>query len=74
MRGLFPWFFAHHQEHEVGEGAFRRCLLADVLDLGGWGGREESLLPEGDIGIVLLGLDMAAVAWVRRYVQMSRKE
>lgn len=72
--GLFlPGFFADHEEDKVGKGFFGRRWFGGGR-VGRTGRRDESLLEEQEVGVVLLGLLVAAVAWVRSEVQTVRKE
>lgn len=74
---LLPGIVIDHEEEDVGEGV--ECevgVLGGVSELGVlFVGHFEVLLVEGGhVGILLLGLDVAAVACVGRELQMSRKE
>ena len=69
---FLPRLLAHHQQHEVGKSVFGgRCFW---LGLGERRRRDESLLYEEEIGVVLLCLLVAAVAWMVKCVQTVRKE
>jgi hypothetical protein len=70
---FLPWLLADHKQHEVREGVLRRGGL-DGGRVRQGGRLDKSLLQEEEVGVVLLGLLVTAVAWVRDDVQTVRKE
>jgi hypothetical protein len=72
LRWLLPGLVADHEEDEVGEG-LGGGQGREIVD-GGGGGGEEALVAEGEVGIVLLGLQVAAIAWVGPSIHTVRKE
>lgn len=68
---LLPGVIVDHEEEDVGEGVDGEHGGQVVLLLGEF---NVLLVEVVHVGILLLGLDVAAVAWVEEGVQMSRKE
>lgn len=74
---LLPGIVINHEEEDIGEGV--QCeigIMGAVCELGVLfqGHFEVVLVESGHVGILFLGLDVAAVACVGRELQMSRKE